>query len=217
MGGSAGSKCTDEMTALSGAPGLSSSRLVLAGLILIAVAFVSLHVQANGGKPRLKKAPAGPYLVSVWTQRDPSETGRVDVSVAVMRPPRAEPVLDAEVRLHAKALKGLATATAVLERGSGGDRRLYHGDLVLPAEGRWQVTVAVEGPAGHGQTVFEVEVRPSSPLTWAFVIGGTALFFAVVVGSLWWLWARTVRRQRSRNVVEYGPSPRPRSPRTERG
>jgi len=166
---------------------------------VVAVAFFSLHVQANGGKPRLKKATAGPYLVSVWTQPDPSQTGRVDVSVAVMRPPTAEPVLDAEVRLHAEAIQGTGTtATGVLERGTGGDRRLYHGDLEVPAEGRWRVTVAVEGPAGNGQAVFELDIRPSRPLTWAFVVGGTALLFAAAIGSLWWLWARTVRRQRSR-------------------
>lgn len=185
-----------------GVPGVVDRRsrpaLVLAGLILVMVAFLSSHLQANGGKPRLKKVEAGPYLVSVWTQPDPSRTGRIDVSVAVTRAPTAEPVEAAEVRLRAEALTGRGTVTAALERGAGGSRLLYHGNLELPSEGLWRVTVAVEGPAGTGQTAFELDVRASNSLAWLLIIGGTVVSFAAAAGGLWWLWARTARRARLR-------------------
>lgn len=176
-----------------------SRPIIPASLLLVVAVFMAPQVQANGGKPRLKKAAAGPYLVSVWTQPDPSRSGRVDVSVAVMRSPTAEPVEDAEVRLRAEAIEGTGTtATAALERGAGGNRLLYHGNLVLPAEGRWRVTVAVQGAMGAGQTAFELDVRASNPLTWLLIIGATVLLFAAAASCLWWLWARTVRRQSSR-------------------
>lgn len=164
----------------------------LAGLVLIVGAIFSPYGRANGGTPRLNKTSAGPYLVSAWTQPDPPRVGRVDVSVAVMHPLTGEPALDVEGHLSAKSIPVRETTTsATLERGGGGNLFLYHANLELPAAGRWEVTVSLEGPEGAGQVAFELDVRPPTPAAWWLIIG------AVVAGAVWWLWVRTTRRQRS--------------------
>jgi hypothetical protein len=74
---------------------------VLTTLVLIVAAAAPGHAFANGGTPRLNKTTAGPHLVSVWTAPDPPRVGRLDVSVAVMRPSTGEPALDAAARVSA--------------------------------------------------------------------------------------------------------------------
>ncbi|GIX49711.1 MAG: hypothetical protein KatS3mg131_3922 [Candidatus Tectimicrobiota bacterium] len=122
--------------------------------ILVATAW------GNGGTPRLVRAAAGPYLVSVWTHPATPRVGEQDVSVAVMRPADGAPLLDAAVRLTATLEGSAAPVTAVAAPGAGGNRLLFHAALPLPVPGAWHVTVAVSGAAGTGQAAFVLEVQP---------------------------------------------------------
>jgi hypothetical protein len=143
----------------------------------------------NGGALRLARAPAGPFLVSAWTRPDPPRVGRVDVSVAVMRPESGEAVLDAEVDLATERADGPAgVVTTVAGRAGGGNLLLYHGEMDLPEPGRWRVTVSVRSPAGPGTAAFEVTVVRAAPVTWFLlaVIGGTLV--------LWLGWRRARAR-----------------------
>jgi len=115
---------------------------------------------ANGGTPRLTNARAGPYAVSVWSQQDPPQVGELDMGVAVMTLEARDPVLDAEVRLTAERIdRGGTPISVVASRGAGANKFLYHTTLELPVEGRWRVTVLVEGPAGSGRATFELEAK----------------------------------------------------------
>lgn len=135
--------------------------ILLAGLVLVVGASSLSRGHANGGALRLSKAQAGPYLVSAWTQPDPPRVGRLHVSIAVMRSPTAEPVLDVEVGLRATAVEAEeATSATSLERGAGGNLLLYHGELEIPTAGPRRVTVMVNGPAGRGQATYEVVALP---------------------------------------------------------
>jgi hypothetical protein len=157
------------------------ARLLLA--VLIAGLAGPLSVAPNGGTVRVAKAPVGPYLVSVWSQPDPARVGRLDVSVAVMRPATEEALLDARVALTAeRAGAGGGAATVTLVPGAGGNPLYYHRLVEIPAPGRWRLTVAVEGAAGAGRTTFEIDVEPARSPAW-----GVALGAAAGLAVLWWI------------------------------
>jgi len=162
-------------------------------LILMAALFATGEARANGGTPRLARAPAGPYLVSIWTQPDPPRVGRLDVSVAVMRPTTGEPVLDIRGQVGAESLGGKERVGGVkLERGAGGNLLLYHGELEVPVVGQWRVIVTLDGADGSGEAMFALEVRPPPRLPrWALLMG------AITLGMLVWLWASRSRAPRA--------------------
>jgi hypothetical protein len=166
-------------------------------LVLAALLGASEGVRANGGTLRVARATVGPYLVSVWTQPDPPRVGRLDVSVAVMRPEDGTAVLGAAPSVSAQALGDQAapvTERAVL--GGGGTPLLYHAELELSRPGRWRVTVIVPPAPEPGGASFEIDAVPSGSLA-PLVIG------VVTAGLLAWMLARRhARRARGTRSVE---------------
>ena len=166
--------------------------IALGMLTLAATIVLTSGAEGNGGTLRVDRAPAGPYLVSVWTESDPPRVGWLDVSVAVMRLPDGEPVLDVEARLRAAMpAREDSERSVALARGGGGNLLLYHGEVEVPAPGRWSFTLEVAGPAGGGATAFDLEVREAAIPEWILVTVAVVLLSAVV-GS--WLRARARRR-----------------------
>ncbi len=165
---------------------------VILTAIVISAFSVPMTALANGGTLRLAKVPAGPHLLSVWTQPDPPRAGRLDIGVAVMRPPEATAILDADVQIRAERIDGIAgAATSPATRGAGGNLLLYHAALELPAAGRWRVTVLAQSPLGNGHAAFDLAVEGPSPLPW--ILGVLAV--ATAVG--WLLWRLKPRRGRA--------------------
>jgi hypothetical protein len=127
--------------------------------------------------------------VSVWSQPDPARVGRLDISVAVMRPATEEALLDARVALTAeRAGAGDSRATVTLVPGAGGNPPCYHRLVEIPAPGRWRLTVAVEGAAGAGRTAFEIDVERARSPAWGVALGVTA-----GLAVLWWVGRRPHR------------------------
>jgi len=178
---------------------LARRRALVAVSVVVSLA-APAPAPGNGGTLRLARVPAGPYLVSVWTQPDPARVGQLDVSVAIMKPDSGEAVLDAMATAHARppTSGGPTSAPRALERGGGGNRLLYHGLVDVPARGRWDISVRVQGPAGSGETSFAVDVRGGLPPLWAFVIGAIALAAAVIA------WGRRPRGNRGARVAALG-------------
>lgn len=133
---------------------------------------------ANGGALRLGRAPAGPFLVSVWT--GPARVGALDVSVAVMRPDDGTAVLDAEIVLAAQR-RSAPAITVPARVGAGGNRLFYYADLPLTEAGSWNVTVAARGRQGEGVTSFTLEVKPRVPWMW-FLLGAAGVSIIAVLG-----------------------------------
>jgi hypothetical protein len=139
---------------------------------------------ANGGTPRLAAASAGPYAVSVWTQPDPPRVGELDTSVAVMHPDTGAPVPDATVRVSAEPLEGTGkSASTPARRGTGGNLLLHHATLTLPGEGRWRVTVRVEGSKGSGSASFDLHVGATRSSWWLGATVATLLVFLLLLIS----------------------------------
>jgi hypothetical protein len=170
-----------------------AAALALVGLVALALAALARDTGANGGRVQLAKAPAGPYLVSVWTLPDPPRVGSLDVSLAVMEPRTERALLDATARLTATSHGGGASLARALERGASGNPILYHALLELPAAGPWQVTISVDGPAGSGQVDFDLAVERAPSILWSVAPGATVGLALVA----WWLMAG--RRPRSRS------------------
>jgi hypothetical protein len=157
-------------------------------MVLLVATWWSAVTDANGGRLRLGRVEAGPYLVSVWTQPDPPRVGRLDVSVAVMQPPGGGPVLDANVTVSV-VRDGRDPKSAPAPRGAGGNLLLHHAEIELAAAGAWQVKVAVSGPRGTGAAEFPLTALPPSPLLRVIAaVGGATL-------AGWLLWRRLTRRR----------------------
>ncbi|MCB8918791.1 MAG: hypothetical protein H6666_12820 [Ardenticatenaceae bacterium] len=157
--------------------------LLLAAWLLAAPPPAGAH---GGGKPQLVNSPAGPYLVSVWTNPDPLRVGTVHFTVAVSEPPppgaeNGEIVLNAAVRValtpqnqppEVRPVGGLATHQGAT------NKLFYETDLEVPVEGAWQVAVLIDGPVGAGEAAFEIEVRPAGGSSWP-ILGGVAVVLVV--------------------------------------
>jgi len=177
-------------------------RLVIyLGLVLIIEYSAAVAQAHGGGVPQLTNAEAGPYRVSVWTQPDPLQVGKAHFTVAISEPPAlgaaqgeaGSPVLGAIVELHLEsenntnpALVGLATHESAI------NKLFYEADLELPAEGRWSVTVTVDGPAGSGSVSFEIEVLSANSNQLWLLSGLGLVLLAVGWAVQRWFWKRQV-------------------------
>lgn len=171
--------------------------LLTMGLVLSLTVY---PVQAHGGGAlQLANAETGPYRASVWTQPDPIRVGVVHLTIAVSESPppgvrdgeTGEPVLDARVGVQLEAAEPRGEKlVAFATRENAVNKLFYEVDFNLPAEGRWQVTIEVQGPDGGGSAAFEIEVLPPSALArlgtryWP-VLGGVGLVLLVAVWLMW--------------------------------
>ncbi len=144
----------------------------LAALLLVAAA-ATPDTLANGGILKLDRAPIGPYVVSAWIDPDPPRPGALDLSVAVMKPPAGDAVLDEEVTGRAEPANGSGPSSSLtLRRGAGGNLLLYHGEADLPTPGRWRITVILPRLPGPREASFEVDVRRRPVPAWAIIAAG---------------------------------------------
>lgn len=169
------------------------------GLVVLSLMMLLAgRVHAHGGRLRLTTAPAGPYTVSVWTRPTPPSVGRVDVSIAVMRPGTLKAVLDANARVSGQPLSSSLTTAARAIPDPGWFSSLYHADLELPIEGRWRITVSVAGPEGSGSARFEMDVQPPSPVSWPLV--GAAAAVLLLTFLAWRRFGPGAHRQPGQDV-----------------
>ena len=134
----------------------------------------------GGGTPQLTNAQAGPYWVSVWTQPTPLRMGAGHFTISVSEPPPSKtsaqeagpPILDATVNLQVTLVDSKEEMFVIpATHETAVNKIFYEADIDLPAPGQWQVTVMVSGPAGSGNTRFEIEVLPPSRFNWILLAG----------------------------------------------
>lgn len=141
---------------------------------------------ADGGTLRIGDVPIGGYLVSIFTDPTPARPGALHVSVLVLREGRGEVAESVEVTLGARS----GNPPVVLEgipalRDLSDDPRYYHNHFVLPHAGVWEITVAVSGPEGVGDTRFELTAREPGPLANPVVLVLVSLI--PLAAATWWL------------------------------
>ncbi len=132
----------------------------------------------GGGIPQLTEAPAGPYMVSAWTQPNPG-VGDLHVSVAVTQPGNGAPVLAAFITVRVEPLDAaFEPIVSDATHGASINKLLYEADLHIPHDGRWRVSILVEGPTGNGETSFELEILPPASKATLYFGLGVAIFVA---------------------------------------
>ncbi len=160
------------------------SVLFLLALGLLAVALPAIRLRAHGiGKPQILNEPAGPYLVSAWTDPDPLRADESHVVVGVTDPDSREPIVTGvEVTV---TLTSVADPSVVVHEDAGTDsvnQLLYAAEFNdRVSEGQWRVGITVSGAMGSGQAVgFEVDIAPARGFNMLWLgVGG----LAVIVGG----------------------------------
>lgn len=163
-----------------------SSGVALAGLLLLAAALAYVPgIRAHGiGTPRLLNEPAGPYLLSAWTDPDPLRADQTHVVVAVSDPASREPIVSGVEIIV--TMTSMDDPALIRRTGAGTDnvnQLLYAAEFndQLTA-GRWRVGLNVSGERGAGPELsFEVTVEPARGLNWLWI--GVSGLAAVLV--LW--------------------------------
>jgi hypothetical protein len=140
----------------------------------------------GGGTPRLVDEPVGPYRLYVWTKPDPVRVGTAHITAGVFTravgSDRDEPVLDASVGLVVTARGGGEAWHGEASQQESTNKLYYEADVAIRAEGEWQVTVNIGGPAGEGSAQFDLEAKEPG-INW-MPVGGVAV---IVIALGWWL------------------------------
>ena len=138
---------------------------------------LTVVVHAHGtGTPQLLNAPAGPYLLSVWTDPDPLRADEAHVVVAVVEPETQEFIVsDVTVTVRLRSLADPTVERVETAETDSTNRLLFaaeFNDRVTP--GRWQVGVSAAGARGAGDEVtFEIDVAPARGFNWLWLgVGG---------------------------------------------
>ena len=150
---------------------------------------VVVWAHAGAPYPVLLEEPAGPYLVSALA--DPDVGGGTFYVLVAMSGSEVLP-RDTTVSVTVAPQDGHAgdmVYAARLDQTRYGER--YVAEVPFDREGLWTATLSVEGPAGHGQVSFPVEVTPPG-VGWIATVACLLPFAILAV-----LWLRGMRRQRS--------------------
>jgi hypothetical protein len=139
--------------------------------------------RAHGiGTPRLLNEPAGPYLLSIWTDPDPLRTDETHVVVAVTDPATREPIVEGvEVTVTLTSLADPAVTHTAVAGPDSVNRLLFAAEFTEGlAPGVWTVAVQVAGAQGEAPAVtFDVDIEPARGFNWLWIgVGGLA---AIVV------------------------------------
>lgn len=154
-------------------------RLLAAGAVLFVTTVVAPAVLAHGGgTPQLVEELAGPYEIFAWSNPEPARVGTFHITVALVEPTTDQPVLDANVLIHAAPLAEAAASPIVAPatHQNATIKTYYETDMEMPAAGAWQVTVTYTDTNGTdgGSASFPVEVQEAG-INWGRIALGVVL------------------------------------------
>lgn len=159
--------------------------LCLAGLVAALIGLPA-QVLGNGGTLRLANVPMGEYRVSVFTDPTPVRPDSLDVSVLVLREGREGVAEGVRVLVGAVPLDHPGPELRLeATREQADDPRYHAAKFALGHEGRWRITVEVEGAFGAGSADFELRAREQGVLGHPLVLSLLALLPLGALG--WWL------------------------------
>jgi hypothetical protein len=120
---------------------------------------------ADGGRLRMH-APAGPFVVTLFTTPDPLRADDADFSVALERASSGALVSDANVTLILTPAVEGERGRIELEatRAAATSAFMQAADVRLPHPGSWKVTVVVRQGSERGECSTTLDVLPRSPL-----------------------------------------------------
>ncbi len=160
--------------------------ITIAAAAVLAIALAGSRLPAalaHGiGTPQVLNAPAGPYILSAWTDPDPLRADETHVVVAVIDPDTREMIVSGvEV---AVTMTSMDDPSVILREVAGTDsvnQLLYAAEFNgRVSEGAWRVGVVATGAQGTSDEVtFEVEIDPARGNNWLWIgLGGMAVLVA---------------------------------------
>lgn len=178
---------------LPGRPRAITMIQVLLLCFLLATAPLEAH---GGGTPRLINAGEGPYRLFAWTQPEPLRVGESHISIAVTEPPPDAARADDRYITNnlESAVQGadiVVTLTSIDESIAPLELKalpstlsefFYEVDLVLPADGEWDVEISATAALGTSGAVYQAEVLPARQISWPLVLGGLGLVLVLLAG-----------------------------------
>jgi hypothetical protein len=157
-------------------------------LLLLAV-LLAPPLLANGGTLRISEAPAGRYVVSVYSSPTPLRAGEVDISVLV-QDSAGRMVPDVRVEVEAVRLDTVADPIRHAASRAEATNKLFQAAKfdVAPA-GRWEFRIRVGRDEG-GTVSFQATLTDPTLLDRPFLL---ALLILLPVGLAGWLLGRRER------------------------
>jgi hypothetical protein len=160
----------------------------LAAAGLASLALLPSSVRAHDGPPYpiVSDQVAGAYKLSVWTDPDTTDDGSPGGQFWVMIGSRNEEARissDTRARVTATPLDRVGAARVATADPVRGDVATQFAALVLNHEGRFRISVDVDGPLGRGEVESDViatyDLRPPPILLVVYLVP------FVLVGLLW--------------------------------
>ena len=154
-------------------------------------------VLADGGKVQFQRK-AGAYNITLFSTPSPVRVGRTDFSVMVQTNAKAEPILDADVRLHfvQRGANSIAEVSAPARHEKATNKLLYAAQVDLNATGKWRVEIAVQTTRESALVTGDLDVLPPEPpllAHWPYFVAIPLVAFLFVLNQ------RLKRRRRAGN------------------
>jgi hypothetical protein len=118
-------------------------------------------VRADGGSIRLSERRGG-YRITVFSAPSPFRAGPVDISVLVQDAVTGDPLPQGRVTVRMTQI-GQPTLEYPATQEAATNKLLHAAQFELPATGRWDLEVRVEGPQGAAVAACEVEAADRLP------------------------------------------------------
>lgn len=161
------------------------------------------HQEDVAGPVRIDRSlVAGNYSLFVEAEASNLSLGTALVSVAVLNAATGEPVPGANVEIHTihgeTSETGWATALPVPERPE-----IYRARMKLEHPGRWDLSVAVDGPLGREATVVGAVAIPQPKQYWVGSVVFAGMSGILLCGLLYVLWSirRAQKRREAANAT----------------
>lgn len=159
-------------------------------MVLLVMLLMTRSTGAHGiGKAQVLNEPAGPYLISAWTDPDPLRADETHVVVGVSDPETREPIVTGiEVTVTLTSADDPTVAITEVAGTDNVNQLLYAAEFNdRVSEGHWHVGISVSGEQGSGATTaIEVDIEPArgfNMLWWG--VGGMAIIvLAWIIGSM---------------------------------
>jgi hypothetical protein len=169
--------------------GKVSGGLLLGWLLATLIAPPPAGAHMGAPYPVVMEEAVGPYTVSALADPD---VGLGTFLVEVTLPGGESPPEGTVLTLAVEPVDGHAgEATYRAQRTLTRDGERFVGEVPFDAKGFWAVRLGVTGPAGEGETAFQVRVTPPGP-GWVETL--LCLIPFVLVAVLWFLGARRKRQ-----------------------
>lgn len=142
------------------------------------------------------RKPAGPFMVTVFSEPVPVRAGAADLSVMIERASDQSTVLDAHVMVHLKKTEAgsIVELAAPATHGRATNKLLYAASVTLPSAGIWQMTVDVREKGDEASASGALNVLGKEPP----LIEHWALFALVPLMILLFVLNQWLKRRRRR-------------------